>query len=119
MMRPNATIDRTPSVPLVMAERVPARVCPSAVGRQMSLNRQMDHLAVTLGGARMQGSRTSNCTTIIAHPQWRHTKVGGFASVWSGAASSAALAIVEWICTPSNCRAVARPSLRPPLDNNP
>ena len=33
-MRPNATTDRTPSVPLVMAERVRARV---NVGRQRTL----------------------------------------------------------------------------------
>jgi hypothetical protein len=100
--RPDAATSRTQLLPLVVAARVWARVCPPAIGWRLSSTVQMDHLATTPGGARMEVSRASNCTMAIARPQWRHTKVGGFASAWSGAASSAALAAAALVRTPSN-----------------
>lgn len=73
----------------------------------MSLSVWIDHLPPTRGGARMEDSGASSSTITIGRPQWRHTKVGGFASGSSFAAASPAMAAVALACTPSNCRLCA------------
>ena len=67
----------------------------------------------------MEDSGASSRTMTIGRPQWRHTKVGGGELGSSFAAASSAMAAVALTCTPSNCRAAARLSLRLPLDKNP
>lgn len=96
----------TDCLPLIGPACGQSRVCTAAQVQRLGLELWVD-LVAARGGARIACSGASSRMIAMGRPQWRHTKVGGFAAGSSLAAVAPSLTGMTSTGAARSCRAAA------------